>query len=77
MVTMMTMKKKSRKKPETAHNTLQNGTAVTPEEDVIQFHTDGEDTLGEKNENTKRRSSQNKSKRNRYGSVPYTGIFWV
>ena len=47
------------------------------EEDVIQTHTDGETPQGEKIENTIRRSSQNINKPSRYGSVPYTGNFWV
>ena len=50
---------------------------TNPEEDAIQIHTDGDETpQGENTDNKIRRSSQNINKPNRYGSIPYTGIFW-
>ena len=49
---------------------------TSPEEDVIQIHTDGEIPQVGKIENTMRRYSRNISKPSRYGSVPYTGNFW-
>ena len=48
---------------------------TSPEEGVTQIHTNNEFLPGEKIENTIRRSSQNISKLNRYGSVLYTGKF--
>ena len=48
----------------------------SPEEDVIDFRTDGEGPQGKKIENTIRRSSRKINEPSRYGGVPYTGIFW-
>ena len=47
---------------------------TSPEEDVIQIHTDGDIPQGEKIENTLRRSSRNINQRSRYGSVPILEI---
>ena len=49
---------------------------TSPEEDVIQIHTDGESPQGEKIENKIRRSGRNTKKRYRYGSITYTANFW-
>ena len=49
---------------------------TNPERDALQIHTDGE-IPGESLENIVRRSNRNSKKPNRYGTVPYTGNFWV
>ena len=49
---------------------------TNPEEDVIQIHTDGEISQGEKIENKARRFNRNITKPNRYGCILLTGIFW-
>ena len=49
---------------------------TNPEDDVIQIHTDGEIPQGENTENKTRRSNRNITEPNRYGCIPYTGIFW-
>ena len=69
--------------PTKAYDTSErNGSYVpirtSPEEDALQIYTDGE-TTGENLENQIqiRRSNRNSKKPKRYGSIPYTGNFWV
>ena len=47
-----------------------------PEEDALQLHTDRE-MSGENLKTNIRRSSRVSKKPNRYGTLPYTGNFWV
>ena len=49
---------------------------TNPEQDVIQIHTDGE-LSGENFERNIPRSNRKTTEPNRYGSLPYTGYFWV
>ena len=48
---------------------------TNPEDDAIKIHTDGE-LSGNNTETIIRRSNRTVHKPNRYGSIPYTGIFW-
>ena len=49
---------------------------TNPEEDALQLHTDGE-ISGENLKTNIRRSSRDSKKPNRYGTITYTGNFWV